>query len=45
MKEGIGVDMRGRNLFVSVVLLVVLLPGCSAGWRRVQHREIKGGGA
>ena len=42
MKEGIGVDMQGRNLFVSVVLLVVLLPGCSAGWRRVQHREIKG---
>ena len=42
MKEALGVDMRGRNLFVSVVLLVVLLPGCSAGWRRVQHREIKG---
>lgn len=34
-------DMPGRNLFVSVVLLVVLLPGCSAGRRSVQHREIR----
>lgn len=41
MTKGIGMDMRGRNLFVSVVLLVVLLPGCSAGRRNVQRREIR----
>ena len=33
-------DMWGRSLLVSVGLLVVLLPGCSAGRRSVQHREI-----
>ena len=30
-------DMWGRSLFVSVGLLVVLLPGSSAGRRSVQH--------
>ena len=34
-------DMWGRSLFVSVGLLVVLLSGCSAGRRSVQHREIR----
>ena len=34
-------DMWGRSLLVSVGLLVVLLPGCSAGRRSVQHREIR----
>ncbi|WP_288208129.1 hypothetical protein [uncultured Parabacteroides sp.] len=33
--------MWGRSLLVSVGLLVVLLPGCSAGRRSVQHREIR----
>lgn len=34
-------DMWGRSLLVSVGLLVVLLSGCSAGRRSVQHREIR----
>lgn len=33
--------MTDRNLFVPVILLVVLLPGCSAGRHSVQHREIR----
>lgn len=34
-------DMWRRSLLVSVVLSVVLLSGCSAGRRSVQHRVIR----
>ena len=34
-------DMWRKSLLVSVVLLVVLLSGCSAGRRSLQHREIR----